>query len=150
MNKIDLPKEFIAFEELDFCSNILQNCAIPVEVDDEPIVLVGNGEQPRIWLWGLVDLKSKGLAAVVSSNINKIFTAPIKIESKDSYTCVKLNEIIIIKTVKFSDKKAVVEQLDMRPLGFNIYGNAGVLNVGTIPMVGNAIVNCRVAIALNF
>ncbi len=148
MTKINLPKDFVAFEELTFCSNVLQNCNIPITADDKPILLVGKGEKPQIWLWGLVDQKSKLLAQIVSSNSVRILTAPITVESENDSTCVKLNDTIIIKAVKLSDEKATIEQIDMRPLGFNIYGNSSTLNVGTNVMVGNRIVRARAFIAL--
>ncbi len=149
MTKIDLPNEFVEFEELSFCSNILQNCKIPIAIDDRPIVLVGKGDQPQIWLWGVVDQKTKELFQIVSSNSVRIFTAPIKVKSENDSTCVKLNDTIIIKAVKLSDEKATIEQIDMRPLGFNIYGNSSTLNVGTKVMVGNHIVGSRAFIALS-
>lgn len=148
MTKIDLPKEFVAFEELSFCSNILQNCNIPIVIDDRPIVLVGKGDRPQIWLWGLVDPKSKLLVPLVYSNSVRILTEPIKVESENNFTRVKLNDIIIIQAVKHSEEKAIVDQLDMRPLGFNIYGGSNILNVGTNVMVGNRIVGARAFIAL--
>ena len=148
MTEIDLPNEFVAFEELRFCSNTLQNCEIPIAIDGRPILLVGKGEQPQIWLWGLVDQKTKELVQIVSSNSVRVFTAPIKVESENDSTCVKLNDTIIIKAVKLSDENAAIEQIDMRPLGFNIYGNSSTLNVGTNVMVGNRIVGGRAFIAL--
>lgn len=148
MTKIDLPKEFVAFEELTFCSNILQNCKIPIVIDDRPILLVGKGEQPQIWLWGVIDQKTKALLQVIKANCNMVFTSSIKVESENDSTCVKLKDTIIIKAVKLSDEKATIEQIDMRPLGFNIYGNSSTLNVGTNVMVGNRIVGGRAFIAL--
>ena len=59
MTEIDLPKEFIAFEELNFCSNTLQNCKIPIVIDGRPILLVGKGEQPQVWIWAIVNQKTK-------------------------------------------------------------------------------------------
>ena len=148
MTEIDLPKEFVAFEELGFCSNTLQNCKIPIVIDEKPILLVGKGDQPQIWLWGLVDQKTKRLVQIVSSNVVRILTAPIKVERAKDSTYVKLNETIIIKAVKLSDEKATIEQIDMRPLGFNIHGTSSTLNVGTNVMAGNRMVGGRAFIAL--
>ena len=148
MTNIDLPKQFVMFEELNFCSNILQNCNIPVVIDDKPIVLVGKGDQPQIWLWGLANQKTKELVQIVSSNSVRILKAPIRVESKNDFTCVKLNDTIIIKAVKLSDEKAAIEQIDMRPIGFNIHGNSSTLNVGTNVMAGNQMVGGRAFIAL--
>ena len=150
MTEIHLPKEFIAFEELEFCSNILQNCNIPIIINDKPVVLVGKGERPQIWLWGLLDPKSPLLVPLVYSNCVRLFTAPIKVESEKNYTRVKLNDTIIIEAAKHlhSEEKAMVDQLDMRPLGFNIYGNSSTLHVGTNVMVGNRISGGNAFIAL--
>lgn len=150
MTKINLPKEFIAFEELEFCSNILQNCNIPIVIKDKPVVLVGKGERPQIWLWGLLDPQSPLLVPLVYCNSVRIFTAPIKVESENNYTRVKLKDTIIIEASKHlhSDEKAMVDHLDMRPLGFDIYGNSSTLHVGTNVMVGNRISGGNVFIAL--
>ena len=150
MTKINLPKEFIAFDELEFCSNILQNCNIPIAIKNEPVILIGKGERPQIWLWGLLDRKSSLLVPLVYCNSIMMITAPIKVESEKNYTRVKLKDTIIIEALKHlhSEEKAMVDQLDMRPLGFNIYGNSSTLHVGTSVMVRNRITGGNVFIAL--
>ena len=62
----------------------------------------------------------------------------------------KLNDTIIIEAAKHlhSEEKAMVGELDMRPLGFNIYGNSSTLHVGTNVMVGNRISGGNAFIAL--
>ncbi len=149
VTETNLPKEFILFEELIFCSNVIRNCNVPIVIDDRPVVLVGRGDQPKIWLWGLVDPKSKRLVPIVRSNSVLIpMTPPIKVESENNYTRVKLNDIIIIHAVKSSETTAIVDQLDMRPLGFSIYGDSSTLHVGTTTMVGNLMSGGKVFIAL--
>lgn len=149
MNNIDLPKEFVAFEELSFCSNTLQDCKIPIVVDDRPILLVGKGEQPQIWISAIVNQKTKKLGPVVIANSIRIATYDFKVEAKDDSTCIKFKDTVIIKATKLSDEKAVIEQVDMRPFGFNIYGDSSSLNVGTNVMSGNNIAGARAFIALS-
>ncbi len=121
---------------------------MPIAMDGRPILLIGKGDQPQVWLWGLANKETKELVEVVSSNSVRIVSAPIKVESENDSTCVKLNDKIIVKAVKLSDEKAMVEQIDMRPLGFNIHGDSNTLNVGTTVMVGNQMIGGQAFIAL--
>lgn len=149
MTKIDLPKEYVAFKELSFCSNTLQNCKIPIIIDDTPILLVGKGEQPQIWISAIVNQKTKKLGPVVIANSIRIATCDFKVEAKDNSTCIKFKNTVIIKATKLSDEKALIEQIDLRPFGFNIYGNSSTLNVGTNIMSGNNIAGARSFISLS-
>ncbi len=139
MAKTDLPKEFVAFERLNFCSNILQNCDIPIiAIDGSPILLVGKGKQPQVWIWAIINIETKKLGPVVIANSNRILTDEIKVEVEDDSTCIKYkNNTVIIKVIKLSDEDAIIEQIDMRLYGFNIYGDSSTLNVGADVMVGN-------------
>ncbi|MCK5565885.1 MAG: hypothetical protein KAJ07_11615 [Planctomycetes bacterium] len=148
-NIIDLPEQFSAFEELIFCSNHLQKCSIPVVIDDKPIFLVGKGEErPQIWLWGIKDRDTKELVQIVSSNSVEISTGPITVEMGNNVTCIKLNDLIIIEAVKLSDEKAIIKQIDLRTIGFNIIGNANTLSIGTNVIEGNVMVGGQAFVAL--
>jgi len=149
VNKIDLPKEFVAFKELSFCSNTLQNCKIPIIIDDTPILLVGKGEQPQIWISAIVNQETNKVGPVVIANFIRIATADLNVEAKNDSTCIKFKDTVIIKATKLSDEKAEIKQIDMRPFGFNIYGDSSTLNVGANVMSGNNIAGARAFIALS-
>ncbi len=153
MTEKDLPKEFAAFEELIFCSNILENCKIPIAIDDRPIILVGKGKQPQIWLWVRAAQTTKDstqivLAQIVSSNSVRIPVGSITVDTVDNCTYVKIKDVVIIKAVRHSEEKATIEQIDLRPLGFSVHGDSKALGVGNTIMADNRITGTRVAIAL--
>lgn len=127
-DQVPLPTEYVAFEKLTFCSNILLKGGVPVRVKGHFPVLVGRGLQvPVIWLSATKD--GKEWEQVVERNSpHKNFIVNLLGDGQSIQ--VVLGNIIIIQGRKISDAEAEVTLLDIRPLGVNIHGNASGLQVG--------------------
>lgn len=140
-DKLPLPEGYIPFGELIICSNHLINVKVPIEFKNNIPLLIGKGDVPLIWLsapitkegedWREIVIKNKSMdekITVISSEENKLITI-----KADNYT--------IIQVIKHSDEKAEVIMLDLRPLGFNIYGDANILHFGTNKFINNSFKN---------
>jgi len=147
-DKLPLPEGYIPFEELVLCNNYLINVKVPIEFKKKIPLLVGKGDVPLIWLsapvkkdgrdWQELVIKNKPMnkkITIISSKENKLITIKI-----DTYT--------IIQVIKHSNEKAEVIGLDLRPLGFNIHGNANILYFGTNQFVNNHFKNMRAMIGV--
>lgn len=140
-DKLPLPKDYIPFGELIICSNHLINVKVPIEFKNNIPLLVGKGRVPLIWLSVPTAQEAKEWKEIVIKNksIDKRITITSSEENKS--TTIKLDNRIIIQVIKHSEEKAEVISLDLRPLGFNIHGDANMLYIGTNKFVNNSFEN---------
>ena len=152
VKEINPPKDYIPFKELILCSNKFVNGLIPIEVDGNMPLLVGKGELPLVWLatplkfrlkWKYIVVENQSLSSHIKVKISK--------EDSEIYVIfVKENneETNLLKVKKESDDKAIVTEIDFRPLGLNIHGNDVQLFVGTNTLSNNIFQNVRTMIAI--
>jgi len=144
-----LPKEYVPFRELEICSNQFVNGLVPIEVRKNAVLLVGNGEQPVVWLLGPVSKEGEQFKEIVTENrsLNKV--VDVKVFPENNSTIVKVGDITILKVTKTSKEKAVVSKIDLRPLGLNIHGDASELTIGTNKLASNMFTNVRTMIGID-
>ncbi len=133
----ELPKEYLAFKQLEICSNQFIDGKIPIEVHKNAIFLIGRGEQPLIWLSGLVAKGRKQFQDVVKKNKSLNEAVEVNVSAKNKSTIVKVGDITIVEVTKVSEEKAIVSKIDLRPMGLNIHGDASGLMVGTNSFISN-------------
>lgn len=144
----ELPNEYLPFDELEICSNRFIKGIVPIEVHKHAIILVGRGEQPLIWISGLVSKEGKEYQQVVEKNNSLSKAVDVGISAENNSTTVKVGDIIIVQAKKTSEEKAVVSKMDLRPLGLNIYGDAGELCVGESKFIGNIFSNVHTMVGI--
>lgn len=118
------------FKVLKICSNTLNNCnKIFVLKNGEEPLIIKNGDQPLITLKNFTN-KSNKFNNIVENSISK--NTNIIITQIDNYIkiYIKQTNIIIIKIKKNDKDMATIDELDLRPLGFNIYGDNKTLHAG--------------------
>jgi hypothetical protein len=150
--EINPPKDYIPFEELILCSNNFVNGLMPIVVDGNIPLLIGKGELPLVWLatplqfrlrWKYIVVGNKSLSTHIKVIISKEDKEIIVIFVKENN-----KETILLKVKKESDGKAIVTEIDLRPLGLNIHGNNVQLFVGTNTLSKNTFQNVRTMIAI--
>jgi hypothetical protein len=145
---INLPKDYFPYPELDLCDNKLVNVQIPFLIEQTPLLLIGKNSVPQVWLSARSSPKSHQWKYIVKANrsLNPAVYIEVNDESKTVY--VRISNTIIIKAVAQSEAKAVIDVLDLRPVGLNVYGNNSGLSVATNTYAGNSMTNSHVAFAL--
>jgi hypothetical protein len=147
-NKLNLPKDYVPFGELILCSNSFINGFVPIEISGHIPFLIGNGEYPTIWIskpaskdgsiWKDVVIQNK----TPDNNISIIFS------EKEKLVNISIGSIILIQAKKISNDKAEVMNIDLRPLGLNIYGDIHGLYVATNLFSNNSFSNVYTMMAL--
>lgn len=143
-----LPPGYVAFDELNFCSNVFRNVAIPLAINAYPLVLVGRGTLPLVWLAAPAQPNSSTWAYVVkkslaaSPGINIEWSKPNRALS----IAVDSTSIMIVEMASF--QHASVTLLDLRPLGLDVVGTKTGLTIGTNQFKGNAMVGARIGLNL--
>jgi len=144
-----LPTGYVAFDELEFCSNVFRNVRIPVGINGDPLVLVGRGPFPLVWLAAPSHPSSSTWTYVVKESLTA--NPGIRIEwSKSLQTLTIGVEGVAIFSVKMASfQRAAVTLLDMRPLGLNVVGNQSGLTIDGNHFSQNEIVGAGIGLNLN-
>ena len=141
-----LPKDYNPFPKIIICGNTLINVEIPFEVEGKIPFLVGNDGKPKIWL-NIPSAQSGMLQPLIRANRSLHKAVNVKGDGTDKLS-VSVNGKNIINLTKTSDGIPEVDQLDLRPIGLNIFGNSSTLNIGGHKLSGNTFENVRVMIGI--
>jgi hypothetical protein len=143
-----LPKDYLPYDELYLCGNTLKNVKIPFLIGDTPLLLIGKNAVPQIWLSAQTSRGSHEWRSIVEKNRSLNPAVYVDAQDENRTVFVKVGNSVIIKVVAESVKKAVIEVLDLRPIGLNVYGDSSGLSVATNRFTGSSMVNVQVAFAL--
>jgi len=143
-----LPSDYYPFTELEICSNHFINGKVPIEVAKHIVLLVGKGQQPMIWLSGSMSREGKRFQEVVEKNESLNKAVDVVISAEENSTSVRVGDIIMVQATKASEEKAIVSKLDLRPVGFNVYGDTTELWIGTNRLVSNTFRNVHTMVGI--
>jgi len=136
MRKEQLPIEFKPYAKLTICSNELFDGAQLMRLGEEFPLVIGSGSkrQPLLWVAAIADKQATKIIEVISSSVS---AHPfIRVELKKNEITAFLGQKEIIH-VEVSDNQATVDFLDLRLLGFEIYGDKKKLTAAGAEMSDN-------------
>ena len=125
-----LPKGYSPYQTLTLCSNKLIGGTKVVAVGKVLPLLIGKGAKPQIWIQALEFPKSKKYILLVDASISR--HPLVRVEELGTQIVVKVNGGVVLRVEQTGDDQAVVAELDLRSLGFNVYGGMLELNVGNM------------------
>ena len=117
-----------------------------MSIGDVLPLIIGAGDKPQIWLQAASDSQSKNFISIVENSVSK--HPAIDIIELSGVITVKLQGKAILSVKSTSEKSAVVELMDFRLIGFNIYGDSTSLKVGGSTFSGNTMSGGGVLIGL--
>lgn len=138
--KSEFLKNYIPFKVIDICSNQLENVDNLFLFDYIAPVIIGyNDNRPLIWL----SMKQPGTVTwflVVSENV--VLVNELKIDfSEENTTTIKKDEQVIIKVENISKTHARIKQIDLRPLGLNVFCEQNELHLGKLKYIDSKFVD---------
>nr|WP_297787958.1 hypothetical protein [uncultured Allomuricauda sp.] len=140
-NKTQIPTEYTPYEEIVLCGNRLIN--VKKIVDDKGFIPILIGEnkktkRPLIWL----NAKTKdGVIQLIDKSRPLINVIELNDYSNDSQIDVILDnqgDKHIILQIENLEGTPSVTKLDLRTLGYNIFGDENALNIGGNTMQQNS------------
>ena len=146
--EISLPKDYFPYDELHLCGNTLINVKIPFLIGDTPLLLIGKNTVPQVWLSAKTTPESHEWKYIVEENRSLNPAVYVDVQDENRTVYVRVSNTVIIKVVAHSTTKAVIEVLDLRPIGLNVYGDSSELSLATSKFTGNSMMNSQVAFAL--
>lgn len=123
-----LPPTFTAYEKLTVCSNELIGGGHIIALGEMLPLLVGCGESPMVWLQAPTDKTGKNFVPLVVASVAS-HPAVSVVSSVDGLS-ISVGGTPVLHVVQTSSTTAVIDFLDLRPVGLNISGNATALIAG--------------------
>lgn len=124
----NLPKSFRAYETLTICSNTLTGGGHIASVGEVLPLIVGKGEKPQIWLQAIVNPEKKEFVTIVENSVSK--HPAVKVSETDGTIQVLIQGTTVLSAKQASENSAVVDEMDLRPIGLNLHGNQDAMYVG--------------------
>jgi len=148
-----LPPDYQPFRELTLCSNILVNVPVPIQVGGRPAFLVGQSQSdrpplPLVWLAAPSSPNSKEWAFVVASNQPLRPLIVVETDHSTATVQIQVGGTLALRARQFSPDAAVVDALDLRPLGLVAYGSETEFHLGGMMMERNKFENLYAAFAI--
>lgn len=136
MNKeIKYPQKYIPVKVLNICSNKIVGGGNLISINNLYPLIIGKGTIPLIWIYTKYD-KNNWIPLVSENNA---LHSSLKIESLSDKreVIITIEETTIIDAKMSDDDTCIVNQIDLRPIGINLFGDENSLTFGTSKFAGN-------------
>jgi len=145
---ITLPEDYSPYPTLILCSNTLVNVPVPLMIYNKPVLLVGRGYIPLIWLSAPIHPASNQWVYILEGNKPVINSVSVAQLVKERGISISIGSIEVLRAFRESNEISKITLLDLRPIGLNLFGNEEILSVATNTLVGNTFNNVRVGLSL--
>jgi hypothetical protein len=132
----NLPSSYQPYEKLTICSNSLIGGGHLVELAGALPLIIGYGEKPQVWLQAFSNPEKMEFVSVVENSVSK-FPA-VEVKEIDGSIIITIQGKQVLKVRNISNSEAVVENMDLRPIGLNLYGDANNMNMPNGSFSGNS------------
>jgi hypothetical protein len=128
ITRASLPNTYVPYENLSLCSNTFVGGGHLIVVGEVIPLLIGSGETPKIWLQAPADSTGKSYVPLVVASVAAHPT--VTVTSDGSSLRIYTGGTQVLNITQQTTDRAVIDQLDLRPIGFNVFGNASSLQAG--------------------
>lgn len=146
ITKDNLPSTYLPYQQLTLCSNRLIGGGHLIQIGNALPLLIGRGEIPQVWLQAPTDPSGTVFAPLVLASVSAHPAASVSVDK--GILRVFAGGQLVLQVRQISKEEAEVDALDLRPIGFNIYGDKASLNAGGMHMSGNSIAGGGTFLAL--
>ncbi len=137
-----LPQAFMPYAELTVCGNRVIGGGHLIAIGDVLPLLVGRGQM----IWLQAKLREDGdFALLVDGSIPRV--PGIAVFTRDDALYVVAGSVTLLRIKETSPESAVIDMLDLRPVGLNIFGDKEQLMAGGATFNKNTFAGGGVVIA---
>jgi len=139
-----IPDDYVPNRHITVCSNEISDYSYLISDSGFYPILIGDGEIPRIWMF----TKNRNLEVITLIEDNISYFGQIRVEIDSSRKSIEIKDLQSKKHLLKLDYNNVVKVniLNLRPLGYNVYGDEKELNVGNARLSGNKFSNVNTII----
>jgi hypothetical protein len=130
-----VPKVYKPYQNLTVCSNLLIGGGYLIAIGKVLPLLVGSGEAPMVWLEAPTDETGNNYVPLVAASVALHPIVRVS-RNKDGLT-ISVGGTPVVHVTQKNTKTALIDLLDLRPIGFNIYGTSTSLIAGGATMSQN-------------
>jgi hypothetical protein len=142
----NLPGQYRPYKSIIFCSNKIIGGGHIFAMGKNLPLLIGEGETSRIWLQAVSAPGSREFITVVNDSKSTHPAVSVKRDGKKIIVTVQGHTVISVEPTEA--QRATVTELDLRPIGLNVFGNASSLNLGGMQLSQNTFSGVGVAFGL--
>lgn len=143
--KINYPQNIQKLDELTICSNTINGGGDLIQIQDYIPLIIGSGIVPVIWLNIKIDEK---IIQLVSANRSYNRQLDIKENFFNKSIKISVNNTIILFAKMENELTCIVDKIDFRPIGLNIFGDANKLDIAGNTLSRNNISGAKFLIAM--
>lgn len=128
------PENITKLETLTICSNKIIGGGDLIRLGSYVPLIIGDGVTPRIW----INIKiGDTVAELVKDNHSLNNEIKMDLNTNERKIKISANNNTIISARMVKDKECIVDKLDLRPIGLNIFGSTEILNINSVELVNN-------------
>jgi hypothetical protein len=132
MAQLELPKEYVPYEEMRICGNLMLNGKAPITVDGRPVFLFGKASLSSVWLQVPT---GKHWRYEISNGQSD--DSAYKVSVSGSTIAVYFGPHLLIRAERKSDTALEIDHVDLTKFGLAIHGDSSSLWVGGMTISGN-------------
>lgn len=124
-----LPISYEPFDSLNVCSNMLSGGTHILVVNKVLPLIIGQGNRyPRVWMQAPTDATMQSFVQLVNASQAKVDIVSVE-KSKDALQVWVAEKLVL--SLRVEEKKCLIDQIDLRPVGFGVVGNPNELRAGS-------------------
>lgn len=145
--KLDsLPSQYTPFQRVRLGSNVLENVVAVFSINSFIPLLVGDGENPKVWLSIPTNRDGTEWYPLIKENFSS--HREVTVEVAKRRVTVRTPQGTVLNVVKNVENTLVFFKLDLRPFGLNVYADEGALYVMGNKLAKNEFKNIQVVIGI--
>jgi len=137
----NLPQDFVPFAEINVCSNVMKGGKAPFLVGDKVPLLVGKNSHPKFWLSAPKDRAATEWIDLIVAGTTVHPNVKILLSEDQKDISVQFRRQPVLELRVVSADSVDLSFIDLRPIGLNIFGENGVLHLGSHVLSSNSFEN---------
>lgn len=142
----EIPEDFVPYPLLDVLGNKFVNGLVPVATSTSAVLLIGKGNTPSVWLSAPNQSDPKMRTYVVEANKSR--SPDIEVHVQRNETVVSFHGTVMVRAQQIAPDSAVIKDLDLRPVGLNVYKEGDAIRIGSTLIQHNEFKNVDTMIVI--
>ncbi len=147
ISKNDLPQNYKPYQFMHICSNQLINCRFLITIGNNIPLLIGTSTKPLIWLSAIIDIKKKHYIDLIVAS--EVIHPTVSIFENEKNIFIKVKDQLIMSLYSKDEELIVISQIDLRPIGLNVYGDENALHIVNNELSSNSFQNLETMIGFS-